>query len=255
MAPTCVNKGGSPSIVRLDVVPALEEEITLSPHALVALSRWQPKVGETISLLDSEGCVCRAKITELTESNCRCVPFERFANSAESSLQIELYQTLSNGDGFERVLQKATELGVTLMAPILSELSAMLEEHDALPQQSQRWSEVILSAAKQCRRSKLPEMLAPLSFDDVLDTAANAELKLLLYQGDSSWTFSEAFASLRPMGVAILVGPEEGFSEDEVERARNLGFLPVSLGPRILSTETAAITAISIVQGQLGDLR
>ena len=77
----------------------------------------------------------------------------------------------------------------------------------------------------------------------------------MLHEGETAWSFVEGFGSLRPQSVALLIGPEGGFAEEEVSLARDAGFLPVSLGPRILRTETAAIVAAALVQSYLGDLK
>ena len=100
----------------------------------------------------------------------------------------------------------------------------------------------------------LPELMPVHILTEALERAASAELKLMLCEGGASWTLQEGIGSFKPHSVALLVGPEEGFSESEVEQAQAVGFLPVSLGPRILRTETAAIVATTLVQGYLGDL-
>ena len=100
----------------------------------------------------------------------------------------------------------------------------------------------------------LPELAETASLPEAINDS-RAELKLMLYEGDTSWSFVEGFASLKPQSVALLIGPEGGFSAEEVAMAQNMGFLPVSLGPRILRTETAAIVAAALVQSYLGDLR
>jgi 16S rRNA (uracil1498-N3)-methyltransferase len=79
-------------------------------------------------------------------------------------------------------------------------------------------------------------------------------LKLILYEGDVSWSFTEGIGSFKPQSIALLIGPEGGFSQEEVEQAQTVGFLPVSLGPRILRAETAAIVATALAQSYLGDL-
>ena len=92
------------------------------------------------------------------------------------------------------------------------------------------------------------------TFTEALASAGSAELKLMLYEGDVSWSITEGIGSFKPQSVALLIGPEGGFSQDEVVQAQAEAFLPVSLGPRILRTETAAIVAAALVQSYLGDL-
>jgi len=236
-------------------VPKLEEEISLPAEALQALSLWQARAGEVVTVVDPQQTCYRARLNRFDGRCATCTPFQRLSASVESSLQIEVYQSLPDKERFELVLQKLTELGVNRIVPIESERSSTLAERDSGQKKSHRWPDVILKASRQCRRAMLPELLEVHSFADALNCASSTELKLMLYEGDASWSLTEGFGSFTPQSVALLVGPEGGFSADEVEQAQAEGFLPVTLGPRILRTETAAIVAAAIVQSSLEDLR
>ncbi len=251
---SCVNNGGPASLIRLAQVPQLENETPLSPEALVALSHWQARPGETLTVIDPQATCYRARITSLDPDHAACVPFQRLTAPTESLLRIQIYQSLPDKERFELVLQKLTELGVDYIVPMESQHSSIIEERDASQKKSHRWPEVIRKAARQCRRAILPELMPVHTFTEALASAGSAELKLVLYEGDVSWSFTEGIGSFKPQSVALLIGPEGGFSQDEVVQAQAEGFLPVSLGPRILHTETAAIVAVALVQGYLGDL-
>lgn len=235
-------------------MPVLEEEVPLSAEALQSLGLWQARSGEVMTVVDPQMTCYRARLSNLEEGLAFCTPFQRLDSSAESSLHIEVYQSLPDKERFELVLQKLTELGVNRIVPIESERSATLEERDASQKKSHRWPDVISKASRQCRRAMLPELFDVQSFSSALLCAGHAELKLMLYEGDAPWSLTEGFGSLKPQSVALLIGPEGGFSSGEVAQARAEGFLPVSLGPRILRTETAAIVAAALVQSYLGDL-
>lgn len=251
---SCVNKGGHASLVRLSSVPDLDAETPLSSEAINALRLWQARPGEVMTVVDPQETSYRARITCLDPEGACCVPFQCLATPVESSIHIEVYQSLPDKERFELVLQKLTELGVNRVVPIESQRSATLEERDARQKKSHRWPDVISKAARQCRRAMLPELLDVHAFAEALNCARHAELKLMLYEGDAPWSLTEGFGSLKPQSVALLIGPEGGFAPDEVEQAQSEGFLPVSLGPRILRTETAAIVAAALVQSYLGDL-
>jgi len=251
---SCVNNGGLKSLVRLDHVPQLDQETRLSGAALQALAIWQARPGEVMTLVDTHATAYRARIISLEPDQPNCIPFERLSQPAESFLTVQVYQSLPDRERFELVLQKLTELGVARIMPMLSEHSSTNEERDAGQKTSHRWADLIIKASRQCRRAMLPELLSAQCFTEALKTAGSAELKLMLYEGNSSWTLTEGFGSFRPQSVALMIGPEGGFSRDEVEQAQGYGFLPVSLGPRILRTETAAIVAATLVQSYLGDL-
>lgn len=252
--PSCVNNGGLLSVVRLDCVPQLDTEVPLSAEALSSLSCWQARPGEVMTVIDPAAAAYRARITSLEPEQGSCVPFERLQASVESPLRVEVYQSLPEKERFELVMQKLTELGVARIVPLESSHSITLVERDARQKKSHRWSEVVNRAARQCRRAMLPELLPVLSFAEALACAASAELKLMLYEGGTSWTFTEGIGAFKPQSIALLIGPEGGFSQAEVEQAQAVGFLPVSLGPRILRTETAAIVAATLAQSYLGDL-
>jgi 16S rRNA (uracil1498-N3)-methyltransferase len=250
-----VNSGGPASQIRLDRVPQIEVETPLPQTALTALSCWRPRPGEVLTVIDPAGTAYRARITRIGPAAAACVPFGRLAEPVESPLRIEVYQSLPERERFELVLQKLTELGVARVVPLESRHSATLEERDARQKKSHRWPELIRRAARQSRRAMLPELMPVCRFAQALELAAAAELKLMLYEGQVRWSFTEGFGSYRPQSVALLVGPEGGFSSAEVEQAQGTGFMPVSLGPRILRTETAAIVAAALLQSYLGDMR
>ncbi len=251
---SCVNNGGLKSLVRLDHVPQLDRETRLSAAALQALSIWQARPGEVMTLVDPQATAYRARIISLDPEHPRCMPFACLSRPAESPLTIAVYQSLPDRERFELVLQKLTELGVARIVPMVSAHSSTIEERDAGQKKSHRWPDLVRKASRQCRRAMLPELMTAQCFAEALRTAESAELKLMLYEGDSSWTLTEGFGTFRPQSVALMIGPEGGFSREEVELAQGAGFLPVSLGPRILRTETAAIVAAALVQSYLGDL-
>ena len=254
MLRSCVNSGGSQSLLRLPRVPVCEEEFDCGPDFAAAIAPWQPRPGEIFTAVDPEQGCWRVRLTALVPV-VRGVPFARLARPVESPLEIHLYQALPDKERFELVLQKLTELGATRIVPVQTTHSLTLAERDAAQQKSHRWPDVIVRAARQCRRAMLPELAEVLPLAAALIDAADAELKLMFYEDEEQWTVREAIGSLRPQRIAILVGPEGGFADFEVALAREAGFLPVSLGPRLLRTETAAIAATTLLQGLLGDLR
>ncbi len=251
----CVNHGGADSVIRLASVPFLEQEVDIAASALRALALWQARSGEVFTAVAPDQTCFRVRLTLVADRQARCVPFERLHPSPESPLAITVYQALPDKERFEMVLQKLTELGVCRIVPMQTAHSLSLAERDVPQKKSHRWPDVLLRAARQCRRAMLPELYAVVTFDQALEMAGRAELSLLLYAGGGQWTLQEGIGSFQPQSVALLIGPEGGFSAAECEQARNAGVLPVSLGPRILRTETAAIAATAIVQNLVGDLR
>ena len=252
--PECVNKGGIASIVRLKEVPVLESELVLSPEAVTALECWRARPGEIFTAVDPQQTCYRVRLSAFAAKGGTVIPFQRLPRSAESRVAIHVYQALPEKERFELILQKLTEIGVARIVPYTSSRSATQEERDAGQKKSHRWPDVVLRAARQCRRAMIPELSPVLSWDAATYEASRADLRLVLYEGDASWTLREALENTKPARASLLVGPEGGFSPAEVEEARQMGFLPVSVGPRILRTETAAIVGAALLQYELGDL-
>ena len=251
----CVNGGGSDSLFYLDEVPTLEQPLPLAGPAVTALEAWQARPGEIITVVDPQQTFYRARLVSIEGETATVVPFQPMPRVMESPVDIEVYQALPEKERFELVLQKLTEIGVSRIAPYTSSRSITLLERDAGQKKSHRWPDVIRRAAKQCRRARLPELFSVLSWDQATYYARQTELKLLLYEGEAPWSLQEILRESRPASVSLLVGPEGGFSTEEVAEVRDLGFLPVSIGPRILRTETAAILGAALVQYAVGDYR
>lgn len=250
---SCANCGGPKSLIRLDRVPRLDVETPLSAEALVALGHWQAQPGEILSVLDPEATAYRARISCMEPGQASCVPFQRLRVSVESQLRIEVYLALPGNDYFEVLLSKLTELGVARIVPLGLQPS-ITPDGDLRQEQLYRWAEIINKTSRRCRRAMLPELMPVQAFAEMLLLANSAELKLMHHEGDVSWSFREAIGSFKPQSIALLIGPEGGFSSDDVEQAQAVGFLPISLGPRTLDAETAAVVAATLAQSSLGDL-
>jgi 16S rRNA (uracil1498-N3)-methyltransferase len=143
-------------------------------------------------------------------------------------------------------IQKATELGVTQITPIVSERCEVRLNDERADKRLAHWRQIAISACEQCGRSVLPVIHPPMSLRDWLPV--EADLKLVLHPVAAPLT-----SHARPQTLAFLIGPEGGLSESEVEQAANQGFQPARLGPRVLRTETAPVVALSVAQQLWGD--
>jgi 16S rRNA (uracil1498-N3)-methyltransferase len=249
----CINRAGPLSRIRLPSVPQLEKEIILGNDAVEAVNCWFGRCGEIITVTDPQLNEYRARIVELKSDSLTLLPFAQVPPT-ESLIRLELFQALPEKERFELVLQKATELGVARIVPYLSHKSTTLQQRDAGQKKSHRWPDVLLRAARQCRRAEIPELSPVLDWKDALEQASAAEMSLLCYEGEGAWPLAEAIKNFPGQRVAVMIGPEGGFKRAEVEQAQSRGVLPISLGPRILRTETAAIIAAGAIQFALGDL-
>lgn len=254
MSAACVNKGGNATLVRLDCDLEAEVPTSITAEACTALGHWQVRPGMIVTVVDLQGWMWRARLLELNAAGGRLLPFQRSLRIPESPLQITVFQALPEKERFELILEKLTELGVTRIVPILSQHSSTQAERDAKQRKSHRWPEVLRRAAIQCRRAMIPELGPCLDLETVFRLSQDGDLRLIFYEGAGTSSLKDTLASQRSRKISLLIGPEGGFAAGEVSAARAEGFLPVSLGPRILRTETAAICAATVIQYALGDL-
>ncbi len=225
------------------------------------------KPGEHITILDGQGqrYVCRITGIHRKEVLAEKVTEEKY--SAESPLSIVLAQGIPKGDKMDLIVQKSTELGVKKIIPLITERS-LVRSTDKCP----RWRKISISASQQSGREKNPEIEEPLTFRDFLSIQSPPLEKsnrldpevseggypkrgIILSEEEQERNLKKVLNDFQSTtGLTLLVGPEGGFSKNEKSSAIQKGFISVSLGPRILRTETAPITALSIIQYELGDM-
>jgi 16S rRNA (uracil1498-N3)-methyltransferase len=171
---------------------------------------------------------------------------------------ITLLQALPDKERLELIIEKTTELGIAKIIPFKSKKSISLHEREAGQRKAHRWGDIALRAAKQSRRWSIPKVLSYRSFQEALNEACG-ELKIVLWEGGGLKPLKEVLKGDRPLSLTwgikeidLLVGPEGGFEAEEVEAATREGFIPATLGTRVLRTETAAIISVGLVQYELG---
>ncbi|EKE01168.1 MAG: hypothetical protein ACD_21C00200G0001 [uncultured bacterium] len=166
----------------------------------------------------------------------------------ESPLQIHLGQGISRGEKMDFTIQKAVELGVNSITPLFTEHCNIKLKDERLENRMRHWQEVAISAAGQSGRCYVPKILPARSLEDWLTTTSDLCLVL-----DPEASGKIAAIKEQPRCATILVGPEGGLSDKELVLAKKNKFAPIRLGPRILRTETAALTMISVLQSKWGD--
>ncbi|HYM61489.1 MAG TPA: RsmE family RNA methyltransferase [Thermoanaerobaculia bacterium] len=222
--------------IAADSVVALEGE-ELHHAARVARVR----TGEQVELFDGHGRAVAGRI-EVLETNRVLIRVEQEIESREARVAVTLAMAIINLDRFELVLQKATELGVATIVPLVSDRVEIRAERYA--GKEERWRRIVLEAVKQCGRAAIPAITAPVRFDEIAGRGAAA----ILFDADAVPT-SEPLTG-EPM--TLLVGPEGGWSDRELALARDRGCRFRRLGPRRLRAETAAIAGMAIVMSELG---
>lgn len=231
----------------LDAGALLTLEADPSRHIARAL---RMQIGEFLCLFDGSDREARARI-EAIDRNAVTVSIERVDEcSRESPLNLALAIALSRGDRVDTIVQKATELGATSIHPLLSERTGVRLDDSRLDKKRRHWQRIAASACEQCGRNHLPrvEPVAPLR-DVLTRTAGSDALRLVLHPGRSGPELPATCSALW-----LLVGPEGGFADSEIDLAARAGFEGFGLGPRILRTETAPLVAITLAQARWGDL-
>lgn len=208
------------------------------------------EAGQWLTLFNGDGLDYQAQILEAGRKSLQIRITESSEPATESPLPITLGQVMSRGDRMDYAIQKATELGVTHIQPLSSDRCEVKLSGDRERKRVANWQQVAISAAEQCGRARFPEIAYPLKLGDWL-TSCNQDLRLVLHDQGSPLGHDTA----RPASIALLVGPEGGLEGHEIDAARDAGFLPLALGPRVMRTETAPVAVLSLCQWLWGDFQ
>jgi 16S rRNA (uracil1498-N3)-methyltransferase len=211
------------------------------------------RVGDPVIVFNGTGAAYSAEIAAFSRSGATLGVRDAITTGSESPLKVHLVQGISRGERMDFVVQKATELGVKRITPLLTERGVVKLDRTRAEKRRQHWQKVAASACEQCGRVRLPLLDAPERLDAWLSAKPrHAELDVILRPGA---TQSLSTIDKPASKICILIGPEGGFSDAECQLADTARFVPVSLGPRVLRTETAAAAALAILQARWGDLR
>ncbi len=210
-------------------------------HQIRNVLRMHP--GDHVVVLDNAGWEYTVTLEDTAAKTITATIADKSPARGEPPVALTLFQALLKKDNFEWVLQKCTEIGVTRFVPL--ETQRTIVPPDSInAKKRERWERILTEAAEQSRRGRIPELAAPLTFSAALAQRDQFDLVLIPWEDEHALTLGDAFAAHRaPERLAIIIGPEGGFSPDEIEQARTHNALPVTLGPRILRAETAAIAA------------
>lgn len=174
------------------------------------------------------------------------------AVATESPLAVTLVQAIARGEKMDLILQKATELGVARIVPVVTERTEVRLDTERGAKRLEHWRRVVASACEQCGRARLPTVEPPVELAVFAGTAVRSDARLCLLDPEAGVGFGDLDAS-RP--VVIAIGPEGGFGERDLAALRLAGFDGVRLGPRVLRTETAGLAALAVLQALAGDFR
>jgi len=236
-------------------------------HQIRDVLRIMP--GESVVVLDDSGWEYGVQLTTVEQEQATGHIQNKVLARTEPRAKITLYQSLLKGDKFEWVLQKGTELGIVEFVPIVCDRCVIGSVDDVSKAKMERWQRIVLEAAEQSRRARLPRLQMPQLFAQACERARRADLALLSWEEEKTRSLrsmlteydslpvtsrGKTMSMRKPFSISIFIGPEGGFTTREVDQARRYGLAPISLGPRILRAETAALAAVTMILYQLEDL-
>lgn len=208
------------------------------------------KTDDIIYVFNNSGFEFTAAIHSLTKNTVSINIINAMPDTQESPLKINLAQVIAKGEKMDLVIQKATELGVTTITPLFSERTVVKKIAEKSEHKLEHWQKIAIAASCQCWRNYVPVINQPQALNSWLQQSNITSTKLILTPSNKT----QQLKNLNPaQEITLLIGPEGGFSDTEINTAQDHNFLPISLGPRILRTETAGIAAIAILQALYGD--
>ncbi|MBT0585500.1 16S rRNA (uracil(1498)-N(3))-methyltransferase [Alteromonas oceanisediminis] len=240
-----INRFYIDTVLSVDTTVGLPAETAHYVCNVLRLSQDDPVV-----LFNGDGNEYSGRIASIAKKRASVDVDAKLSIDAQSPLPLHLGQAVSKGDRMDIVLQKATELGVSEITPLLTERCAVKLSSERWLKKHAQWLKIIQSACEQCGRNTLPTLHQPKSLNQWLSDSTSATRLLF------SPTAQRRLSQLSPpsQGFRLLIGPEGGLSEQEIYTAKEAGYAETYLGPRILRTETAAIAVVSVLQGVYGDL-
>ncbi|HVF92439.1 MAG TPA: 16S rRNA (uracil(1498)-N(3))-methyltransferase [Blastocatellia bacterium] len=235
--------------------------VTLSGEESHHLSRvLRLKPGDRVFIFDGQGVERECEISEIGSKSARLRIIRTLEDTVESPSRLTLAQAVARGEKFDLIVQKATELGVSRIVPLSSEHSEVKLSAEQAEKRLERWRRISLEALKQCGRRRLVEVTPPLTVASFIESSPAVSGRILVFSergGSSVASALEGANGLKQApgaDISALIGPEGGWSDEELGMMEYHGCKFVTLGPRVLRTETAAIAALSLLQHLIGDL-
>ena len=238
------------------IVPGTEVLSITGKEARHISNVLRMKKGETLILMDGKGQLFEGTIEASHYKEVKVKIKKSISPLPPSPIEISLAQALIKSHPMDYLIQKITELGISSIHLFYSERTVIKLKSSHLINKMDHWVEIMKSACKQCGRSTLPALNTPLPFEEIIkNTPDKKTLKILLWEDEGKTDLKKLLRSVSPLPhILAIVGPEGGFNQNEINLARKAGFQIISLGNRILRAETAAVSLISIIQYEWGDL-
>ena len=242
---------------RLFINEPLAEKITITGQDAHHLGySLRAKTGDCCTIVDTNGLVAEMEIISFTADTVTLQLIKRVEADTESPLSLTLAMCLPKADKMDFIVQKATELGVTEIQPLKSANCVVKYDAKKSAARQEKWQRVADEAVKQCGRTAIPRINPIINLSDWLENIKNDKslIAIMCYEAEDKLTIGKFLSACQGKRYAVLIGPEGGFSLAEVEAAEKAGVACVTLGPRILKAETAAVATLTVLQHVKGDL-
>ncbi len=212
------------------------------------------QIGDKLQIVSNDGVRAIGEITALKDNNVTVHCLRKLEECHEPSVKIILAQGLAKGEKMDFIVQKAVELGVFSIIPIVMEHSIIRLDDVKAGRKMERWQKIAEAAAKQSKRDIIPAIYPVETFEQLLDDH-DCDVKFIAYECEDQMSLKKALCKEKPVKeLMLIIGPEGAISERELQQAKNAGAIPVTLGKRILRTETAGLVAMAAVFYEMGDL-
>lgn len=239
---------------RLFIDESLAPEIVIKGQdAVHLLYAMRARPGQIVTVSDKNGQTAKTVIKLCESDKVILALLEKLSHTQESPIKTVLFQCLPKADKMEYIVQKTVELGVSKIVPVTSHNCVVKYDAAKKEKKKEKWQKISDEAAKQCAREIIPEVCSITDFTEAVKQAAQYTA-CVCYENEKTLPLKKYLCTQDSPAYAILIGPEGGFTETEIDQCSAAGIKSISLGRRILRTETAAVTSLSILQYEKGDL-
>lgn len=234
----------------------IENKIKIVGEDFQHLKKVLRSVKGDIITVCCDGFDYNAQIDEIGNDYITCIIIDKKENTTEADLKVTLFQGLPKADKMDLIIQKCVELGVYEIVPVITERCiSKINTNKDVQNKLSRWQKIAMEAAKQCNRGYIPRIGMPVKFSEAVETAEKMDISIIPYENENKESFKSVVSHIPGITTAsIFIGPEGGFAQEEIQLADARGIRKITLGPRILRTETAGMVALSLMMYELGDV-
>ncbi len=209
---------------------------------------------DIIIVCDGNGQDYKASVEKIGKKVITAKKLEKKVSLAEPSIDVTLYQGIPKSSKMEYIIQKTTELGIRRIVPVMTKRTIVQLDTKSTKNKLQRWQRIAYEAAKQSNRGRIPVVYAPVDFKQALQQMKDLDLSIVPYEKEQKGKLKHILCNpaITKRTIGIFIGPEGGFEQEEIESAIQEGIYPVTLGPRILRTETAGMATLAVIMYEIG---